>query len=45
VGLAVLFLDETFHLHHAVGIVLVSGGVILATLPASWFASFGVRAR
>ncbi len=36
VGLAVLFLGETFHIHHAVGIVLVTGGVILATLPASW---------
>lgn len=36
VGLAVLFLGETFNLYHAVGIVLVSGGVILATLPAVW---------
>jgi drug/metabolite transporter (DMT)-like permease len=36
VGLAVLFLGETFHLFHALGIVLVSGGVVLATLPAAW---------
>jgi drug/metabolite transporter (DMT)-like permease len=36
VGLAVLFLGETFHAYHAIGIVLVSGGVILATLPAKW---------
>lgn len=36
VALAILFLGETFHLYHAVGIVLVSGGVILATLPATW---------
>lgn len=36
VGLAVLFLGETFHAYHAVGIVLVSGGVVLATLPAAW---------
>ncbi|WP_245453355.1 DMT family transporter [Aquibium carbonis] len=36
VGLAVLFLGESFHTHHALGIVLVTGGVILATLPATW---------
>jgi drug/metabolite transporter (DMT)-like permease len=36
VGLAVLFLGEAFHAFHAAGIVLVSGGVILATLPAAW---------
>ncbi len=36
VGLAVLFLGETFQAYHAIGIVLVCGGVILATLPAAW---------
>ncbi len=36
VGLAVLFPGETFKAYHAIGIVLVCGGVILATLPAAW---------
>lgn len=32
--LAVIFLGEAFHAYHALGIVLVLGGVIIATLPA-----------
>jgi drug/metabolite transporter (DMT)-like permease len=36
VGMAVIFLDETFHTFHAVGIALVLGGVILATFPVTW---------
>ena len=31
--MAVLFLGEEFHTYHAIGIVLVTGGVVLATLP------------
>lgn len=31
--MAVIFLDEQFHAYHAAGIVLVTGGVVLATLP------------
>lgn len=31
--MAVVFLGETFEIYHAVGIVLVTGGVILATAP------------
>jgi len=34
VTMAVIFLGETFHAFHAVGIALVMGGVILATFPA-----------
>lgn len=45
VGLAVLFLGETFHAYHALGIVLVCGGVILATLPPAWLPAFGARDR
>lgn len=33
--MAVIFLGEAFELHHAVGIVLVTGGVVLATRPRS----------
>ena len=33
VTMAVIFLGETFHAFHAVGIALVMGGVILATFP------------
>jgi drug/metabolite transporter (DMT)-like permease len=36
--LAVLLLGERFETHHFWGIMLVLGGVILATLPAAWFA-------
>lgn len=35
VGLAVFLLGESFHLYHLAGMALVSGGVVLATLPAS----------
>ena len=45
VGLAVLFLGEAFHAYHAIGIVLVCGGVILATLPARWLPAFGSWVR
>lgn len=45
VGLAVLFLGETFHLYHAIGIALVSGGVILATLPDSWLPDLRSHSR
>ncbi|WP_137134640.1 DMT family transporter [Rhizobium sp. FKY42] len=31
--MAVVFLGEAFHAYHAAGIVLVTGGVILATMP------------
>jgi drug/metabolite transporter (DMT)-like permease len=43
VGMAVFYLGETFHLFHLAGILTVSGGVILATIPLglvrnySWF--------
>jgi drug/metabolite transporter (DMT)-like permease len=33
VGLAVFALDEPFHAHHAVGILTVLGGLVLATAP------------
>jgi len=36
VGMAAIFLDETFHTFHAVGIALVLGGVMLATFPVKW---------
>jgi drug/metabolite transporter (DMT)-like permease len=35
--MAVLFLGETFETYHAYGIVLVTGGVMLATAPAALF--------
>lgn len=35
VGMAVLFLDESFRTFHAVGIATVLGGVVLATFPRS----------
>jgi drug/metabolite transporter (DMT)-like permease len=31
--MATLFLGETFETYHAIGIVLVTGGVIIATAP------------
>jgi drug/metabolite transporter (DMT)-like permease len=33
VGLAVLVLGEPFHMHHAIGILTVLGGLVLATAP------------
>jgi drug/metabolite transporter (DMT)-like permease len=33
VGLAVMVLDEPFHAHHAIGILTVLGGLVLATAP------------
>ncbi len=41
VGMAVLFLGEEFRAFHALGIVLVMGGVVLATLPATMFSRKG----
>ncbi|MEZ5806129.1 MAG: DMT family transporter [Zhengella sp.] len=38
VTLAVLLLGESFQSFHAAGIVLVMGGIILATFPARWLA-------
>ncbi len=35
VGMAVVFLGESFELYHLAGIITVSGGVIIATLPVS----------
>ncbi len=35
VGMAVLFLGESFELYHVAGILTVSGGVILASFPVS----------
>ena len=37
VGMAVMFLGEKFELYHLAGILTVSGGVIVATMPASLF--------
>jgi len=31
--MATLFLGETFETYHAIGIVLVTGGVVIATAP------------
>lgn len=36
VGMAIIFLGESFHTFHAVGIALVLGGVMLATFPVAW---------
>ena len=41
VGMAVLFLGESFQPFHAAGIALVMGGVILATFPAARFGRRG----
>ena len=38
IALAVLLLGESFQSFHAAGIVLVMGGIILATFPARWIA-------
>jgi len=35
VGMAVLFLGESFELYHVAGIITVSGGVMLASMPAT----------
>ena len=36
VGMAVLFLGESFELYHLAGIVTVSGGVIIASIPGTF---------
>ncbi|PHP67840.1 EamA family transporter [Zhengella mangrovi] len=45
VTLAVLVLGETFHAYHAAGIVMVMGGIILATFPVARFRSALTRKR
>jgi drug/metabolite transporter (DMT)-like permease len=41
--LAVLFLDETFYAYHAIGIALIAGGIVLASIKASQGVAAGAR--
>ena len=42
--LAVLFLGETFYAYHAIGIALIAGGIVLASIKATGVAD-GARAQ